>query len=106
MGTILVIEDDAQILKVLHRLFAAEGYVIVSASNGTQGLELFSTQTVDAVVLDLMLPGVSGRDICRSMKQSAPRTRPDASWSIGAGYLSFNEAKCAGHSGRNCQRNL
>jgi|ERR1035441_2841751 DNA-binding response OmpR family regulator len=74
MGTILVIEDDAQILKVLHRLFAAEGYVIVSASNGTQGLELFSTQTVDAVVLDLMLPGVSGRDICRSMKQSAPDT--------------------------------
>src|ERR1017187_4661406 len=74
MGTILVIEDDAQILKVLHRLFESEGYEIVSASNGTQGLELFTKQTVDAVVLDLMLPGVSGRDICRSMKQGAPDT--------------------------------
>ncbi len=72
MGTILVIEDDARILKALQRLFGSEGYEIRSANNGKQGLELFAAPGLDAVVLDLMLPGMSGRDICRSMKQSSP----------------------------------
>ncbi len=68
MGTILVIEDDVRILKALQRLFTSEGYEISSASDGKQGLELFAAPGLDAVVLDLMLPGMSGRDICRSMK--------------------------------------
>lgn len=72
MSAILVIEDDARILKALQRLFSSEGYEIRSASNGKQGLELFASPALDAVVLDLMLPGMSGRDICRSMKQSNP----------------------------------
>ena len=70
MGTILVIEDDARILKALQRLFASEGYEIRSANNGKQGLELFASPGLDAVVLDLMLPGMSGRDICRTKKQA------------------------------------
>src|SRR5579859_7227600 len=70
MGTILVIEDDARIIKALQRLFSSEGYEIRSATNGKQGLELFASPGLDAVVLDLMLPGMSGRDICRSMKQA------------------------------------
>src|SRR5207302_4613048 len=65
MGTILVIEDDARILKALQRLFSSEGYEIRSAGNGIQGLELFAAPGLDAAVLDLMLPGMSGRDICR-----------------------------------------
>src|SRR5579872_4563227 len=72
MGTILVIEDDARILKALQRLFTSEGYEIRSANNGKQGLELFAAPGLDAVVLDLMLPGMSGRDICRLMKQANP----------------------------------
>ena len=72
MGIILVIEDDEHIHKALHRLFTSEGYEIRSATNGKQGLELFTSPGLDAVVLDLMLPGMSGRDICRSMKQAIP----------------------------------
>jgi DNA-binding response OmpR family regulator len=72
MGTILAIEDDPRILKALQRLFSSEGYEIRSASNGKQGLEMFAVPGLDAVVLDLMLPGLSGRDICRSMKQASP----------------------------------
>ena len=72
MGTILVIEDDARILKALQRLFTSEGYEIKSSSDGKEGLELFASPGLDAVVLDLMLPGMSGRDICRSMKQANP----------------------------------
>jgi DNA-binding response OmpR family regulator len=74
MGTILVIEDDARIVKALHRLFSSQGYEIQSATNGKQGLELFGNASVVAVVLDLMLPGMSGRDICRSMKHTSPDT--------------------------------
>ena len=57
MGTILAIEDDPRILKALQRLFSSEGYEIRSANNGKQGLELFAAPGLDAVVLDLMLPG-------------------------------------------------
>ena len=74
MATILVIEDDARIQKALHRLFAAEGYEVRSATDGTQGIELFAGGAPDAVVLDLMLPGMSGREICRTLKQSHPDT--------------------------------
>ena len=72
MGTILAIEDDPRILKALQRLFSSEGYEIRSANNGKQGLEQFAAPGLDAVVLDLMLPGMSGRDICRAMKQANP----------------------------------
>ncbi len=74
MGTILVIEDDARILKALHRLFTSEGYELRSATDGKDGLELVGNCLPDAVVLDLMLPGMSGRDICRSIKLSFPDT--------------------------------
>jgi DNA-binding response OmpR family regulator len=74
MATILVIEDDARIQKALHRLFAAEGYEVRSATDGTQGIELFAGGAPDAVVLDLMLPGLYGREICRTLKQSHPDT--------------------------------
>src|ERR1035438_1737842 len=72
MGTILVIEDEVRILKALQRLFTSEGYEIRSATNGREGLELASASTPDAVVLDLMLPEVSGREVCRCLKQSFP----------------------------------
>ncbi|HZU08624.1 MAG TPA: response regulator transcription factor [Pseudacidobacterium sp.] len=74
MNTILVIEDDTRIQKALHRLFASEGYEVKGVSDGSHGLEAFSSGTPDAVILDLMLPGVSGRELCRAMKQSSPDT--------------------------------
>ena len=72
MGTILVIEDDARIQKAVQRLFASEGYEIKSSTDGLQGLEIFRGSSPDAVVLDLMLPSMSGRELCKSMKQASP----------------------------------
>jgi DNA-binding response OmpR family regulator len=71
IGTILVIDDDPRIVKALQHLFTCEGYEFGSASNGKQGLEMFLGTHPDAVILDLMLPGLSGRDICRSIKQAS-----------------------------------
>jgi len=74
MNSILVIEDDANIQRVLQRLFSAEHYDVKTAAEGKQGWELFASSSPDAVVLDLMLPGMSGRELCRSIKESSPET--------------------------------
>ena len=63
MNTILIIEDDVRIQKTLHRLFTSEGYETKSSSEGSQGLETFRSISPDAVVLDLILPGMSGREV-------------------------------------------
>ena len=68
MSTILVIEDDPRIQKALHRQFSAEGYAVQVVGNGTEGLATCKTLKPAAVVLDLMLPGLSGREICKSIK--------------------------------------
>ena len=74
MKTIVVIEDDARIIKVLQRLFSLEGYEVRSAPNGVEGLEMVGASSPEAVILDLMLPGMSGREICRTIKQTSPDT--------------------------------
>ena len=74
MKSILVIEDDPNIQRVLRRLFSAEHYDVKTTSEGKQGWEVFASASPDAVILDLMLPGISGRDLCRSIKDSSPDT--------------------------------
>ena len=74
MSTILVVEDDARIQKALHRLFTAEGYEVKCAANGSSGLEIFQGGSLEAVILDLMLPGLSGRELCKTMKRASPDT--------------------------------
>jgi DNA-binding response OmpR family regulator len=72
MNTILVVEDDRRIQKSLSRLFESEGYRVEIAKDGISGLNSFRTSTPAAVVLDLKLPGVSGREVCREIKHSQP----------------------------------
>jgi DNA-binding response OmpR family regulator len=73
-GTILVIEDDPRMQKVLKRLFAAEGYVVEGVADGKMGVDAFHALAPAAVVLDLMLPGVPGRDVCKRIKGASPNT--------------------------------
>jgi DNA-binding response OmpR family regulator len=69
---ILVIEDDPQIQKVLQRLFRDQGYELTVCGDGRSGLAAFRTTKPSAVMLDLMLPNVFGRDLCRIMKAEQP----------------------------------
>jgi DNA-binding response OmpR family regulator len=69
---ILVIEDDPRIVMTLQRLFTMEGYELRKAHNGKSGLDLFSGAPPDAVILDMMLPDISGREIFKELKQSSP----------------------------------
>lgn len=69
---ILVIEDDHRVQTALKRLFEPEGYSVEIASDGATGLQAAMGQVPVAVVLDLRLPQMSGRDVCREIKRSAP----------------------------------
>jgi DNA-binding response OmpR family regulator len=69
---ILVVEDDRAVQKALKRLFESEGYVVDTAFDGVSGLGAFRAAAPSAVVLDLRLPKMSGRDVCREMKDRSP----------------------------------
>jgi len=70
--TILVIEDDVSILRGLIDNIKFEGYKVLSASDGHAGLKLALEDSPDLVLLDIMLPGLSGYDICRKVKEQKP----------------------------------
>ena len=74
LGTILVIEDDPRMQKVLRRSFASEHYTVVVASDGQTGLNLFRAERPIAVILDLILPGISGRELCQTFKNLSSGT--------------------------------
>jgi DNA-binding response OmpR family regulator len=69
---ILVIEDDPHMQKVLHRIFREQGYSVTVCGDGQSGLDAFHSARPSAVVLDLMLPNIFGRDLCKMMKAEQP----------------------------------
>lgn len=69
---ILVVEDDPRMQKVLQRIFAEQGYAVTICGDGKSGLDAFRSIRVSAVVLDLMLPNIFGRDLCRTIKAEQP----------------------------------
>lgn len=74
MERILVIEDDRAVQRALRRLLEGEGYSVDFAGDGSTGVAMFHTAAPSAIVLDLRLPGMSGRDVCRQIKKEAPAT--------------------------------
>ena len=68
-GNILVVEDDKNIRTGLLDALESEGYSPVGASNGKQGLALFAQQKFDLVLLDVMMPEISGYDVCRELRK-------------------------------------
>lgn len=72
MHRILIIEDDQRVQKALRRLFEPEGYELDTTCDGASGLKIALERPPSAVVLDLRLPAMSGRDVCREIKQAMP----------------------------------
>jgi DNA-binding response OmpR family regulator len=69
---ILVIEDDPGIQKVLHRLFTTDGLQVKPAHDGKEAMEAIKGPAPQVVILDLMLPGASGKDLCKHLKRAFP----------------------------------
>lgn len=72
MEKILVIEDDRATHKALKRLFESEGYAVEVAQDGAAALAAFRASPPTLVILDLRLPVIPGRDVCREIRRDSP----------------------------------
>jgi DNA-binding response OmpR family regulator len=71
---ILVIEDEAKVASFIRRALEEESYAVDVAPDGTQGLDLASEGLYDLIVLDLMLPGLSGMDVLKELRKQKIQT--------------------------------
>lgn len=69
---ILIIEDDISILRGLKDNLTFEGYSVLSSADGQEGLQIALEKHVDLLLLDIMLPGINGYEICRRLKKEKP----------------------------------
>src|SRR5690625_2862335 len=71
MTRILVVEDEESYRAPLTYQLKKEGYEVISATTGDEGLDIFRRSGADLVLLDLMLPGMSGTDVCREIRRES-----------------------------------
>jgi DNA-binding response OmpR family regulator len=72
--TILIVEDEPDILSLLQEHFAEEGYKTLAATAGTEAIVQAKTKHPDVILLDVMMPGMSGFDVCNILRDF-PETR-------------------------------
>ncbi len=71
MTRVLVVEDEQSLREPLVYLLNKEGFTTVEAEDGSQAVSLFEQGNIDLVLLDLMLPGISGNEVCRIIRQTS-----------------------------------
>jgi DNA-binding response OmpR family regulator len=69
MDTILVVEDEPVLLETLEYNLKREGYRVVTAADGWQAVETARREHPDLVILDIMLPGIDGFEVCRILRR-------------------------------------
>lgn len=69
--SILVVDDEPKILEVVSAYLLSKGYQIFTADCGRAALEIFERQSISLIILDLMLPDMSGEEICRSIRRKS-----------------------------------
>jgi len=67
-GRILVVDDDPHAVEILTRMLGREGYGCISAAGGAAALELLKDQPPDVIVLDVMMPGMDGLQVCERLR--------------------------------------
>ena len=94
---ILVVDDDPNMLLLVRFNLEQRGWTVVTAEDGPTGLELATGQRFDLVILDLMLPGASGFDVCRGLRAEGPnREAPVLMLTARSQMRDFEEASRAG----------
>jgi DNA-binding response OmpR family regulator len=71
MKNILIIEDEVQVSNVIKGYLQKEGYNVHTSTTGGEGIDLFKTIDFQLIILDLMLPDISGEEICKIIRQSS-----------------------------------
>ncbi len=64
---IMVVDDEVKLLDLIKNYLEREGFCVITVHSGEEAISLFSTQKPDLVVLDIMMPGMSGYDVCRNI---------------------------------------
>jgi DNA-binding response OmpR family regulator len=75
-GNVLLVEDHPDLAETVGDYLEAKGYAVDFASDGLLAMHLAVTQTFDAIVLDIMLPGLNGLEVCRRLRKDAQLTTP------------------------------
>src|SRR5512133_3812955 len=73
-GIVLVVDDEPAIVESLTKIFKREGLTVLSATDGTAGLDVLRKHRVGVLLTDLMMPNTSGMDLLRAAKTIAPET--------------------------------
>lgn len=71
MGKILIVDDDQNICELLRLYIEKEGFTTAIANDGKQALELFESEAPDLIMLDIMLPGLDGWQVCREIRKKS-----------------------------------
>lgn len=74
MGKVLVVEDEPSIMTLLQYNLEKVGFDVITASDGIAGLEIARNEKLDIIILDLMLPGMDGIDLCKTLRQEKIKT--------------------------------
>lgn len=67
--SVLIVDDDVKLVNLLQTYFAKEGYITYTANDGLDALQVVRERKPDIMVLDLMLPGLDGLDVCRKIRK-------------------------------------
>lgn len=65
---VLVVDDDPGIVRLMERFLQREGYEVITATNGLQALKTAKNEQLELIILDLMLPGVDGFEVCHRLR--------------------------------------
>lgn len=68
---VLLVDDDKKLLELLSAYFLKNGFAVLEATNGMEALELAQREALDLIVLDLMLPGLDGWEVCRRLRKTS-----------------------------------
>jgi DNA-binding response OmpR family regulator len=69
---ILVVEDDARVSELLVRGLTEHGFEVIAVADGIEAISTFAAQRFNLVITDVILPGLSGLDICRQFRRINP----------------------------------
>jgi len=72
--SILVVDDDDTVSKIVRPILFSHGFSVLAASTGEEGLQIARSQKPDLILLDVILPGIKGRDVCMKLKED-PSTK-------------------------------
>ncbi len=66
--TIMAVDDESSLLELIKAILGAEGYNVIAVSNGREALDKLKKTKPDLVLLDMMMPGMSGREVCEKIR--------------------------------------